>query len=132
MLSTKTPEKTSTHNQELGRRGEQAALKFLTSKGYYVHDCNWTCQAGEIDIVAEDEDVLVFIEVKTRSNCDKGLPEEAVTREKRKRYEVLAAQYLKEHDFIEKSLRFDVVSILVFAPDRAFLRHHVNAFSVSD
>lgn len=132
MSSTDTLKKTPSHNQELGRRGEQAALLFLERKGYYIHDCNWTCRAGEIDIVAEDEDTLVFIEVKTRSNCDKGLPEEAVTREKRKRYEVLAAYYLKEHDFVEKVVRFDVVSILVFAEDRAFLRHHVDAFAVGE
>lgn len=132
MSQTETPKKTSSHNQELGRRGEQAALRFLEQKGYYVHDCNWTCRAGEIDIVAEDEGTLVFVEVKTRSNCDKGLPEEAITPEKRKRYEVLAAYYLKGHEFTDKAVRFDVVSILVFSENRAFLRHHVDAFATGE
>lgn len=122
----------NTHNQELGRRGEEAAVHFLERKGFYIHDCNWRCKAGEVDIVAEDEDVLVFIEVKTRSNCEKGLPEEAVDAAKRKRYERIAAYYLSKHEFVDKVVRFDVISILVVASDRAFLRHHRDAFAHSE
>lgn len=124
--------KETPHNQELGHRGEIAATRFLERKGYYIHDRNWKCSAGEVDIVAEDEDVLVFVEVKTRSNCDKGLPEEAVDAKKRRRYEKIAAYYLREHEFVEKVIRFDVVSILVVGDDRAFLRHHCNAFAVGE
>ena len=118
----------SAHNQELGRRGEIAATSFLEKKGFYIHDRNWKCRAGEVDIVAEDADTLVFVEVKTRSNCDKGLPEEAVDAKKRKRYEKIAAYYLQNSDFVDKAVRFDVISILVVGEDRAFLRHHCNAF----
>ncbi len=114
----------------LGRRGEDAAQRFLERRGYEVLERNWTCLAGEADIIAEDDDALVFVEVKTRSNCDKGLPEEAVDARKRSRYEKIAAYYLKDHEFTDKAVRFDVISILVVAPERAFLRHHRDAFTM--
>ena len=123
---------TKNHNKKLGKRGEEAAVRFLERKGFYIHDRNWSCEAGEVDIVAEEEDYLVFIEVKTRSNCKKGLPEEAITATKRKRYETIAACYLHDHEFVDKGIRFDVVSILVFSPDRAFLRHHRNAYLIGE
>lgn len=141
--STKTPksdidlkdaenQKYEDHNRELGRRGEAAAVRFLEQRGFYIHDRNWRCRAGEVDIVAEEDEALVFVEVKTRSNYDKGLPEEAVDSAKRKRYEKLAAYYLRDHEFIDKSIRFDVISILAVAPDRAFLRHHRGAFALDE
>lgn len=120
------------HNQKLGQRGEDAAVRFLERKGFYIHDRNWRCEAGEVDIVAEDEDSLVFVEVKTRSNCEKGLPEEAVGAEKRRRYERIAGYYLRDNSFVDTCVRFDVISILVVSSDRAFLRHHRGAYSVGD
>ena len=120
------------HNKELGRRGEEAAVRFLERRGFEVLERNWTCHAGEADIIAQDEDTLVFVEVKTRSNADKGLPEEAVDKHKRERYERIAAAFLQTYDTVDIAVRFDVVSILVIGSERAFLRHHVNAFSVDE
>jgi len=117
------------HNQEVGDRGEAAAVQYLIRKGFEIRDRNWKCQAGEADIIAEDEDALVFVEVKTRANCEHGFPEEAVDEKKRKRYEKIASYYLKDYEADDKAVRFDVISILVIAPERAFLRHYKNAFS---
>ncbi len=114
--------------KELGRRGEQAAAKFLKRRGFEVLHRNWTCFAGEVDIVALQEDTLCFVEVKTRSNIKKGFPSEAVDDRKRERYERIAACYLKEHAYEDLRVRFDVISILALSNDRAFLRHHINAF----
>ena len=114
--------------KELGARGELAAARYLERRGYDVIERNWHCKAGEVDIVARDNDFLVFVEVKTRTNIDTGLPEEAVDEEKRHRYEILAAHYLREHEVEETAVRFDVVALLVIAPDRALVRHHINAF----
>lgn len=122
----------SSHNQELGRRGEQAALRFLEKKGFYIHECNWRCPIGEIDIIAEDDEALAFIEVKTRSNEDRGLPEEAITAKKRKKYERLAISYLATHDIPDTCVRFDVISILAINQKQAFLRYHRDAFSVGE
>lgn len=56
----------------LGKRGELAAVRFLSRKGYEILETNWTCVAGEADIVALEEDTLCFVEVKTRSTLKRG------------------------------------------------------------
>ena len=71
----------------------------------------------------------MFVEVKTRSNTEKGLPSEAVDAGKRRRYERIAALFLVDYDVVDVPVRFDVVSIVVVPPDRAFIRHHIGAFS---
>lgn len=114
--------------KELGRRGEEAAAKFLERRGFAIVQRNWSCFAGEVDIIALQDDTLCFVEVKTRSNVQKGFPSEAVDERKRDRYERIAACYLKEHAYEDLRVRFDVIGILVLGRDRAFLRHHVNAF----
>lgn len=116
--------------RELGRRGEEAAARFLRRKGFEILERNWTCFAGEADIIARTEDTLCFIEVKTRSQVEKGFPAEAVNAQKRDRYERIAACYLKCCDVCDIRVRFDVISILVLSDHRAFLRYHTNAFGV--
>lgn len=116
-------------NRELGRRGEEAAARFLYRRGYDIVERNWVCPAGEADIIAKDENAVVFVEVKTRSSCEKGFPAEAVDEKKRNRYERIAAYFLKEYDEIDIPVRFDIVSIVAISPDRALVRHHINAFS---
>ena len=116
-------------NRELGRRGEDAAARFLDRRGYDIVERNWTCAAGEADIIARDGEALVFVEVKTRSNTEKGLPSEAVDAGKRRRYERIAALFLVDYDVVDVPVRFDIVSIVAISPDRAMIRHHINAFS---
>lgn len=120
------------HNKELGARGEEAAVRFLANRGYEILDRNWTCAAGEADIVARDANVIVFVEVKTRSDASMGFPAEAVTAKKRQRYERIACLYLERHAFTEMLVRFDVISLVAIAPDRALVRHHINAWSEAD
>ena len=110
-------------NRDLGRRGEEAAAKFLHRHGYDVVERNWTCAAGEADIIARVGEVLVFVEVKTRRGVSYGFPAEAVDEAKRERY-------LAERRLGEVPLRFDVVSIVV-SDRRAVVRHHINAFEAS-
>ena len=118
-----------THNQEVGRRGECAAARFLERRGFDILERNWKCNAGEADIIARDGQALVFVEVKTRTNVDMGFPEEAVDAAKRARYEKIAAYYLKDYPVVDIPVRFDVVALLVVGSDRALVKHHVNAFS---
>ncbi|MEG0620043.1 MAG: YraN family protein [Raoultibacter sp.] len=121
------------HNKALGARGEHAAGLFLERRGYEIIERNWVCPGGEADIIARDDDgCLVFIEVKTRSDAEKGFPSEAVTAAKRARYEKIATYYLAQHPLEDVYVRFDVVSIVVVAPERAFIRHHINAFGVGE
>lgn len=115
---------------ELGVRGEAAAARFLRKRGLEIIETNWTCYAGEADIIARDGDVLCFVEVKTRTGVEKGFPSEAVDAKKRDRYERIAACYLQTCEDVDLRVRFDVVAILVLSEHRAFLRYHTNAFGV--
>jgi putative endonuclease len=118
----------SMDRKRLGERGEDAAAAFLGRSGMTVVERNWRCSAGEVDIVALDGRTIVLVEVKTRRTVRKGTPEEAVTPAKRRRYAKLAAAYLQAAGVSAVELRFDVVTLLVIAEDRALLRHHRAAF----
>ncbi len=99
-------------NQSLGLAGEEAAASFLKSKGYRILKRNFKCRLGEVDIVARDNETYCFVEVKTRSSEDFGLPQEAVSRQKQAQISKAALHYLKTRKLFEKSARFDVVSVL--------------------
>ncbi len=97
--------------QKLGRWGEDQAAKHLKVKGYKILQRNWRCRRGEIDLVAQDDEILVFIEVKTRRGRDYGTPEEAITRTKAKRLLELGQRYLLEHDLVDVEWRVDLVAV---------------------
>ena len=113
--------KKNMHNKDLGRKGEEAAARYLVRRGYDIVERNWTCIAG---------DTIVFVEVKTRTSAANGLPGEAVTKEKRARYEKIACLYLEHSEVTDVPVRFDVVALTLIGPDRAFIRHHIDAFGV--
>ena len=96
--------------RKLGRRGEDLAAAHLEEWGYVVRERNWRCQAGEIDIVAEDGGCLVFVEVRTRRGQEYGSPEESVTPAKQARLAEVAQTYLQEHSW-DGDWRIDVVAV---------------------
>ena len=119
--------------QELGRKGEEAAVKYLEAKGFEIIKRNWFCRFGEADIIARDVDgTLCFIEVKTRRSIEAGLPEEAITYEKRRRYERIALCYMMVSDEWDDNdnVRFDAIGICVTGEHKAMLRHHRSCFHV--
>ena len=87
---------------ELGESGEQLAVEFLSSKGYKILERNFKSKLGEIDIVAKDKKTICFIEVKTRSNLEKGLPQESITMRKQHQISKTALSYLKFKGFISE------------------------------
>lgn len=99
----------------LGRRGEQAAVEYLTAHGMRVLDRNWRCAEGEIDIVAVDRRAFVVCEVKTRSGSRYGSAVEAVSRAKRSRLRRLAVRWLNAHGVLFDQVRIDVIGV---QPDR--------------
>lgn len=115
-------------NKELGRMGENAGARYLKARGYTILDRNWRCATGEVDIVAKDENYLVFVEVKTRRSHELGLPAEAVTPERKKRYESIASHYLQSSTQGFMPVRFDVLSIEATHDNRAHIRHYIDAF----
>jgi putative endonuclease len=116
--------------KQLGKKGEDIACMYLESQGLEVIERNWQCQSGEADIIAMEDDVLAFIEVKTRRSESTGFPEDAVTLRKRRKYEKIATDYLFSHDLSSLRVRFDVMALLLSNDGKAFLRHHRDAFGV--
>lgn len=100
---------------DLGRRGEEAAARYLTSLGFRILERRFRTAAGEIDIVAREADTLVFVEVKARSSVSCGRPAEAVDGRKRARLLRAASLYLLRHGEQDQPCRFDVVEILMTA-----------------
>ena len=100
---------TMAQHNELGKQGEQAAANFMKSKGYKVLKRNWTMHRHEIDIVAEDEEFIIFVEVKTRTSRQWGNPEDFIGKTKIRRIVEAADLYLQLND-IDKSARFDIIS----------------------
>ena len=101
----------SLFRKNLGKKGEDLACSFIKEKGYTLVTRNFRKKCGEIDIIAYEDDVLVFIEVKTRSNESKGSPLEAVNRQKQQQIIKTATYYLAENDSFDVSCRFDVLGI---------------------
>ncbi|MBW2001653.1 MAG: YraN family protein [Deltaproteobacteria bacterium] len=103
----------------LGRFGEDLARKQLKECGYRILTTNYRCPLGEIDVIARDGDVLVFVEIKTRKNKSLSLVKEAVTVRKQRQISKVALAYMKSHNLWEgKShnlwegkARFDVVAV---------------------
>ena len=114
--------------QVVGTLGEQAAATSLIEQGYEILHRNYRCRGGELDIICQKNGILVFCEVKTRTNGRFGLPEEAVTIDKRRRLRRLALEYLQREGRRARQLRFDVISVALADGRVGELRHLVNAF----
>jgi putative endonuclease len=110
-------------NDALGRRGEGLAARHLAADGYRLLARNWRCPAGEIDIVATDGDVLVVVEVKTRTSTVFGTPADAITRRKAGKLRELALTWLGEHPGAGRAVRFDVVGVLLPPGGEVRLEH---------
>lgn len=99
-------------SREKGQRGEEVAVNFLKNyKGYCILDRNYKRDEGEIDIVAQEDDTLVFTEVKTDYSKSKGNPLEWIDERKRKRIIRTAEFYLLEREIRDQNVRFDVVTV---------------------
>ncbi len=101
------------YRQRLGSKAEESAIVFLENKGYVILERNYRTRFAEIDIIAEHDDCIVFIEVKARKSIKKGHPKEAVGFSKQKKIILAAQYYLREKMLSRVRVRFDVVSILL-------------------
>ena len=118
----------------LGQQGERAAARYLKRLGYKIvsrgsRSRHGSRSFGELDMVAVDGQTVVFVEVKTRSSHDAGHPAEAVDLAKQKKLTRLALTFLKRHELLEHSSRFDVVAI-TWPPEikKPKIEHYKNAF----
>ncbi|MGH2398315.1 MAG: YraN family protein [bacterium] len=95
----------------LGRIGESAARDFLEQGGYRIIASNFRCRYGELDLIAQQGEVIVFVEVKARTTIDYGRPFDAITPLKQRRLLRLALYYLKGRNWLRRPIRFDAVSV---------------------
>lgn len=109
-----------------GKEGEDQAAKMLQDKGYILLERNWRFKKGEIDIIAQQNNIIVFAEVKTRSTEKFGYPEFSVTAKKQKLLAATAEAYLYEKQ-LDNEIRFDIITIISNNTTNE-IRHFEDAF----
>jgi len=115
----------ASHN-ELGKKGEALAEEYLLRNGYSIKAKNWRYLKAEIDIIAQKEETLAIVEVKTRSSIDIATPEDAVNKKKIKLLVAAANEYVVQHD-LDIEVRFDIISIHKKGEEYNF-NHIIDAF----
>ena len=96
---------------DIAKTGEALAVAHLKARGYEILARNYRAIRGEIDLVAQDGDCIVFVEVKTRRSLKFGLPQAAVTAHKQRQISKVALAYLQTHNLFDAPCRFDVIAI---------------------
>ena len=115
--------------KQLGQKGEEAACQYLKNNGYRILCRNYSCSIGEIDIVAQEGEYLVFVEVRSKSSAGFGLAQESITSRKQFRLRQLAWCFLKSEGRTGSDCRFDVIAIEFDGDDRVKRLEHIeNAF----
>ena len=115
----------------LGQKGEKLAAGLLKKEGYRILEYNYRGRLGEVDLIAEDGDCLVFVEVKTRRNLVCGHPLESIDLRKQRQLIKVAREYLAQKGDEERFCRFDAVSVLQSNGEQPRLELVKNAFDLS-
>lgn len=111
-------------NKETGRMGERIAEEFLVKKGMELISRNFSMRFGEIDLIMRDNNIMVFVEVKTKKGLDWGRPEEMFTRGKYERVKRMASVYLKGKEI---PCRIDMVAVVLNRENEAVsVQHYAN------
>jgi putative endonuclease len=117
-------------NKPLGDRGEQLAAGFLADRGWVILHRNYRIGHREIDLVARRNEVVAFVEVKTRGGLGYGHPLEAITRKKRREIQQVAAAWIEAHGSPNDVYRFDAVAILLPVGGAPLIEHVEDAWRV--
>lgn len=115
---------------KIGQNGEDIACKYLSLCGYKIIYRNFRCRIGEIDIIAEKDNVLTFIEVKTRLSIRTGMPSESVTFSKQQKIRRVAQYYMLKENLLNNIpiLSFDVIEIVQRDSKVIFFKHYEHCF----
>ena len=119
------------NNKVLGAFGEEIACNYLKSNGYRILERNFSCRAGEVDIIASQDDMIVFVEVKTRSSERYGSPSEAVSAAKQGKIVKTALYYMQSKRLLDYMCRFDVIEIIPEVENRYQINLIKDAFQYS-
>ncbi len=98
--------------QALGQAGEKAAAAFLATRGYQLLERNWRCRSGEVDIIAQNGPLLVFVEVRTRQSARYGTATESVDVRKQRKLRQLASIYMQHTSRQTEQVQFDVLAMM--------------------
>ncbi|MCF6129667.1 YraN family protein [Flavobacterium sp. AS60] len=109
------------HN-ELGKFGEELAVEFLQKNGYAIMETNWTFQKAEIDIIAQKDNIVAAVEVKTRSRIDFGLPQDFVKPKKIQLLVKAVNEYIVSND-LDAEVRFDIIAI--YKEEKTYKIEHI-------
>lgn len=116
------------NNFEKGILGEKKAQEYLISRGYEIKETNYRTKIGEIDIIAEKANILVFVEVKTRTNTNFGFPYEAVNKRKINKIVKSSLVYIKEKGIRNYQIRYDIIEVFLY--DKTKINHIENVFCI--
>lgn len=114
-------------NREIGITGENLACNFLLDKGYFILERNFRTKSGEIDIIARNNNIIIFVEVKTRSNNNYGFPYESVNYRKQQKIIRVAQNYINFKRLHDNQFRFDIIEVF-FKMGNNKINHIRNAF----
>ena len=114
------------NNISKGLIGEEQAAKYLIAKGYEILDRNYRTKISEIDIIAIKSEILVFVEVKTRTNINYGYPYEAVNLKKQDKIIKSSLIFIKQNKLINYQIRYDIIEVFLGVKPR--INHIENAF----
>ncbi len=109
-----------------GSQGERSARSYLEGKGYRVLETNYRCPWGEVDIIAQKGQTLVFVEVRTRKGTKFGTPEESLTPQKLERLVATAQSYLQVRNPESQDWRIDLVSVILGQGNSIRIEHWEN------
>ena len=118
------------HKQDLGRQGEKLAKRYLIKKGYRHLASNYATRQGEIDLVMQAGDTLIFVEVKTRVDEDYAPPEQVVNYGKRKRIGAAVRHFIQAYEAYDHPCRFDLEAVIIGEASKPVIRHQENACSL--
>ena len=113
-------------NRKIGDIGEELATNYCIEQGYEVIERNWTVGHKEIDIILKENDIYIFVEVKTRTNLKMGMPENAISESKIKNVTEASQYFLENKNY--KDVRFDVISVVLKKDSKPEILHIKDAF----
>lgn len=111
--------------KKVGKLGEEAAINYLKGQGYQILTRNWSTRLGELDIIAQKGEELVFVEVRSTRSLRFGYGFQSVDARKQQRIKRLALQYIKQHQLRSQAMRFDVISVLLSRNNEVIQLDHI-------
>ena len=113
---------------KLGQKGEKLTQKYLKKKGYKLIRSNYSTKKGEIDLIMQQDDTVVFVEVKTRQTDEFAPGELAVNFHKQKHIAAVARLFIHQNNLYDCPCRFDVVAVTLPSTGKPAIRHYENTF----